>query len=356
MQWLRGIFFKKDRFPLKDIVLYLTFNCNLRCTMCPLWGRESPQDDYDPALSRRILTREVLFQLIDDASPYLPTFLLSGGEPLMHPHWEDIARYIQKKRLHCNLQSNGHYLKRAAPRIVELFQFVNISIDGLASHDTIRGEKGSLDTILTGLYAFQEAKNRVGKRRPYLNICMTLGPENAKEAAPLLTFLERKPFDISSVVLMQRELNSFSPYDDATILQLADAFESARQVKTSFPVLFRPDENRDGLLRYLREPKSYSKRTFRACPHPYYEIFVQPDGSVWTCPSTQVGSLLDEPFASMWTRVRRQAFQESLFQTLALCKSCQGEVFMYAEGAKRMVSSRGSRRQAPSSRVTNLSS
>lgn len=342
-QHAQGLVSRRHRFPLKDIVLFFTFNCDLRCVMCPLWGAAAPQSEYDPALSGRTVHPEVIFSLVDDAAPYLPTFLFSGGEPLLYRPWKEIARYVRKKGLHCNLQTNGSLLAAQAGDVARLFDFVNVSVDGLTTHDEIRGRQGSFAQIERGLKALDEARRAGNRERPYLNICVTVGPENAWEMEDLLDYFRRAPYRISSLIYMQREFNGERPYREAEEDELVALFSRLRRRRGEVPfeLLFRPDVGEEAMRGYLRAPHRFLKKTFRNCPYPYYEIFVHPDGSIWTCPSTEIGNLQQERFRDIWRRVRDGVAIQPLLESLSLCKRCKGEVYMYTVGSLRM------RAQAP---------
>lgn len=337
-QQAQGLVSRKHRFPLKDIVLFFTFNCDLRCVMCPLWGAAAPLSEYEPSLSGRTVPPETIFALVDDAAPYLPTFLFSGGEPLLYRPWKAIARYVRQKGLHCNLQTNGSLLAAHASEVAQLFDFVNVSVDGLTTHDDIRGRRGSFAQIQRGLEALHQAKRGAGRERPYLNICVTVGPENAWEMEDLCDFFHRAPYRIASLIYMQREFNEAPPYREAEKEELVALFSRLRRRRGEVPfeLIFRPDVGEEGMRGYLRAPQQFLKKTFRNCPYPYYEIFVHPDGSVWTCPSTEIGNLRQERFRDIWRRVREGVAIQPLLASLSLCKRCKGEVYMYTVGSQRM--------------------
>ncbi|HET7377456.1 MAG TPA: radical SAM protein, partial [Anaerolineae bacterium] len=62
-------------------ILYLTDKCNSRCISCDYWR-----------YGRTNMSPELVDRLVSEL-PRLGTryILLSGGEPLMHPQWAEIA-------------------------------------------------------------------------------------------------------------------------------------------------------------------------------------------------------------------------------------------------------------------------
>ncbi len=89
-------------------IVYVTDRCNSRCVMC----------DYE--------TRWVL---------------LSGGEPLLHPGWAEIAEILAGGRRQLWLLTAGLALRREAETVTRLVQNITVSLDG-ATPETYRDIRG----------------------------------------------------------------------------------------------------------------------------------------------------------------------------------------------------------------------
>ena len=61
----------------ETISLFLTYRCNLRCTMCGQWGIEGSSRKLAPEALKGELA-------IDDVKFYRPNITLFGGEPLLY--------------------------------------------------------------------------------------------------------------------------------------------------------------------------------------------------------------------------------------------------------------------------------
>ncbi len=89
----------------------------------------------------------------------VPRFILSGGDPLLHPQFWDVLEYVSEVDRHTMILGNADHLDEAgalelAAQGVKAFQ---ISLDGLeATHDRIRGA-GSFAESLSGLDRLREA-------------------------------------------------------------------------------------------------------------------------------------------------------------------------------------------------------
>ena len=131
----------------------LTYNCNLKCKMCPFWKRPSEN------LSTR-KEKEILRQIYDSG---VCAVGFEGGEPLLRKDLSEILAYSRSLPLHTSLITNGTLLKS---RIDEIAPYINgilfVSLDGLEkTHDLIRGVDGCFRRALDGITA---AKKKVSIR------------------------------------------------------------------------------------------------------------------------------------------------------------------------------------------------
>ena len=126
----------------------LTYNCNLRCKMCPFWRRPSP----DPSLAQE---KAILKQIYRSGAVGVA---FEGGEPLLRSDLVDILAFSRSLPLHTSLITNGTLLES---RIDEIVPYINgvvyVSLDGLEeTHDAIRGVSGSFRKALRGIGAARE--------------------------------------------------------------------------------------------------------------------------------------------------------------------------------------------------------
>jgi SynChlorMet cassette radical SAM/SPASM protein ScmF len=132
-----------QEFPLAQLYFYLTEGCNLACRHCWLAPKFDP--DGDKGL---ILPMELFEKAVEEAIPLgLTGVKLTGGEPLLHPDFLDMLKFLQQRELRLVLETNGLLCTREiAAEISKLNDpFVSISLDGAdaETHDKIRGVKGA---------------------------------------------------------------------------------------------------------------------------------------------------------------------------------------------------------------------
>ncbi|MCS7260397.1 MAG: radical SAM protein [Anaerolineae bacterium] len=145
--------------PLCAFYLYLSNSCNLACRHC--WivphfvdGRPSPGDVIDPELLRRAVC---------EAKPLgLSSAKLTGGEPMLHPHFVELVDMLSAEELELSMETNGTLLSAEVARHLKTntrLRFISISLDGAdaATHDRFRQMPGAWEAALRGLSYLVEA-------------------------------------------------------------------------------------------------------------------------------------------------------------------------------------------------------
>jgi MoaA/NifB/PqqE/SkfB family radical SAM enzyme len=137
------------------VTLYLTDRCNSRCISCDYWRHGRVNMDV---------------QHVDRLVPELQrlgtrTVLISGGEPLIHPRWADIACTLRGAGMQLWLLTSGLSLAKHAARVAELFQSVTVSLDGVdrATYAEIRGVD-AFEHVMAGIRAVASAGVPAGVR------------------------------------------------------------------------------------------------------------------------------------------------------------------------------------------------
>jgi radical SAM protein with 4Fe4S-binding SPASM domain len=123
----------------------LTRRCNLRCAHCYLG--EAENQDLAPELAVAVATE---FEAVQGLR-----LLLSGGEPLLYPHWDRLAPALAGRGYRVVLLTNGQALDRE--RLLALpVDEVQLSLDGLgAGHEALRG-KGTFTRALAAARLVRE--------------------------------------------------------------------------------------------------------------------------------------------------------------------------------------------------------
>ncbi len=145
--------------PLRALYLYMCTSCNLKCRHCwitPTYvnGAPSPGDAIDVGLLR---------EAVETAKPMgLSSAKLTGGEPMLHPRFMEIADMLTELGLGLNMETNGTLLTKASARHLKKetnVHEISVSMDGAdpKTHDAFRGVPGAFDAALKGLGYLTEA-------------------------------------------------------------------------------------------------------------------------------------------------------------------------------------------------------
>lgn len=161
------------------VVWSITQSCNLRCIHC--------YANSGPKMYPGELTPDECSAVLADLKAFgVPVVLLSGGEPLVHPRFFEIAQEARDLGLRLTLSTNGTRITEAvAKKLRDIdFGYVGISLDGIgAVHDFFRGKKGAFDLAVRAFKACQKVGQKSGLR-------LTLTRHNADEIDRILDFVE----------------------------------------------------------------------------------------------------------------------------------------------------------------------
>ena len=136
---------KYDHRFMPGINLMVTGKCNYNCRHC--------FNSSDNADRMQEWDYDALLDLLDQASDCgVHTITLTGGEPMLHPRFNDIVRAIYDRNMVLvRLLTNGHFLNedtislfkelKASPQII-------VSFDGVGHHDWMRRYPGAEEDAL----------------------------------------------------------------------------------------------------------------------------------------------------------------------------------------------------------------
>jgi radical SAM protein with 4Fe4S-binding SPASM domain len=161
------------------VVWNITRTCNLRCIHC---YSDSAAEAYPGELDW-----DQMKGVVEDLAAYkVPGLLLSGGEPTVHPRFEELLEMATGLGIKATISTNGTLItKELADRIREMnVAYVGISLDGIGDiHDHFRGKKGAFDLAVRGFRHCHAAGQKTGLR-------LTLTNHNVENLSAILDFIE----------------------------------------------------------------------------------------------------------------------------------------------------------------------
>jgi radical SAM protein with 4Fe4S-binding SPASM domain len=179
----------------------LTSACNLRCGHCYL----------PPGRPTSYLDRELAFDVLDQL-PELGTLslTLTGGEPTLHPHFDEILERARRNDLTITIQTNATTItpERVASLVAANVNSVGISVYSMVAedHDAVTRSPGSLERTLTAIEMLRA--ERIGiylsthvmrqNRRSYRSV-LQWGVENRIKVVADLLMLARTDFSTDNL-------------------------------------------------------------------------------------------------------------------------------------------------------------
>ncbi|MBC8434899.1 radical SAM protein [archaeon] len=165
--------------------LHINLSCNLTCKHCSI-----VQHARKKKISN-LFSKEDILSAIDEISKVgTPIVSVIGGEPMLDKNTEEFGKRIKSKGMYSILTTNGTFLtEERAKKVVESFDCVRISVDGLKeTHDLIRG-KGNFEKTLRGI-EYLNSFNKRNKSKIMLNFVVQ--KDNEKEMEAVQEFFKDK--------------------------------------------------------------------------------------------------------------------------------------------------------------------
>lgn len=293
---------------LKELVLWVTTDCNLRCRYCYASGGDGVE----------YMDWQVAKQAIDLMLSKSDSFKIqfAGGEPLLNMELiEQVVRYTEGQNVYYQLQTNATLIDQSTARSLrQLGIAVGVSLDGLPSvNDSLRpfpDDQGSTAASIAGVESLRAEGIRVG-------LTCVLSAENIAGLAGLVE-LASYLGNVEGI-----SLDILRPIGRAANEQIrqADPASAARSVSAALKradelalmgggrVKFREVERMRHLLRHG------TRRRHRCYFSAGQLLMVKPDGDAYPCasltsfPEFRLGNIIEEDFAGRLTATLERAGQ-----------------------------------------------
>jgi radical SAM family uncharacterized protein len=226
----------------------LTYNCNLKCKMCPFWKRSTT----DLSLEKE----KTLLKRISNSG--VCSIAFEGGEPLLRKDLPEILKYARSLPLQTSLITNGTLLES---KIDEISKYINggiyVSIDGLEkTHDEIRGVSGCFKKAIKGI-------NATSRKIP-VSINTTIMAENIHEIVDLVELAKELDVKISVAVAHDYNNSNVSTPASQKISEVAEKLVELK--KKGYPLI-----NSISYFKVIAKKKKWTCK-------PWSTINVSPEG------------------------------------------------------------------------------
>lgn len=292
------------------LVHSLTARCNARCGFCA-WNPEF----YDP---RDQLSTEAIKRLYSDArrAGFIGVSIW-GGEPLLHPDFDEITAHARDEGLVTHMVTNGFLLEKKMDSVVRNLDRICISLDHPSSaHDEMRGIRGLFDAIVR---ATRELRRRAPEKA--VIFVYTLTKKSVEPAA--LREMCRLLADLGALGVFNALRHD--PASDAPDAKIADWAPTATELSTAFDTLIDlkrrgyPVMNSYTHMRMMREgPPVYR------CHWPKLMLPIEANGDVVDCMhwgTRPVDNVARTPFAEILKNPRLRALAGEAGEACHQCVS-----------------------------------
>lgn len=127
-----------DNVQFKKIYIEITNTCNLACSFCI--------QNQRPASFMSMAQIEHIFNEIQPYGSYIYLHVL--GEPLLHPHLDEILALAKARKLNVTITTNGTLLQQCLPNLLNgSIRQLNISLHNFSEHQHI-DMKQYIQTVL----------------------------------------------------------------------------------------------------------------------------------------------------------------------------------------------------------------
>ncbi|MGB7340575.1 MAG: radical SAM protein [Phototrophicaceae bacterium] len=263
------------------LVLYITDGCNSRCVSCDIW--QNPRRNMPLALAQSIA--ETCAEL------GVRWVLISGGEAMQHPEWDQIAQLFSAQGVHVMLLTNGLLLRKQSERVINAVDEVIISLDGgnAATYEALRGVD-AFDLIMDGIDELVAADIPVTTRTTVqqgnfreMSQIIDVGLQHhvntisflAIDVSNPIAFGNRDP-NLATGALTLSEIDDLERSIDQLAITYADAFADGTIAES-------PQKLQNNLTAYFRKLHNIAGFKRPRCNAPHFSTVIEVDGRLRPC-------------------------------------------------------------------------
>lgn len=327
--------------------LMLNWKCNLRCPMCMQWGDVGWVKQAGPGPARDELAWDVIEKVVASAAAPGSSFILSGGEPLLHSRFGDVLGLLKRHRRFATVCTNGLRMDRWIDAIEgNPYGTFLISLDGERETNDLQRGAGVWQQVIESIELLQGLR-----RPPFVAIQFTVMPRNvagmeafceAMVARGVDWILLNPPWFLSQEQARHYEEHMRRRFDVEPTTHLGYVQEHDLD-----PAVFREQLERIRARRwpiriasYLKEPEWVQDFLEdpeklvgnRLCYKQWLRLDVLPDGRIAPCvqfPDLTVGDLGAQGVDEVWHGEPNRRFQDAVHaEPLPICAKCNN-VYLY---------------------------
>lgn len=318
---------KCSQSPFFTIQWHLTDTCDQRCQHCYIYNTLDNSADSPTGRKTEISLKQSIqildkFQAFCERMNFKPSIVLTGGDPLLFPHFWDLVKILQSRGLKYSILGNPFHLNQnICDRLEDTgCHGYQMSIDGLeTTHDKFR-KQGSFQSTLKGFELLKKTKIQTV-------IMSTVSKENANE----IPEVAKLACEIGvSTYAFARYCPTVGDFEsNMTPLEYRDFLEKLYQLYEHLVQKYQTKLRfKDHLWTLLLHEKGVTNltlggnRIMGGCGMGRKHITVLPEGSVYACRrfESSLGSIFDKEFRELFFGKKMREYKSL---DIAECKDCE---------------------------------
>lgn len=293
--------------------IHLTHNCNLKCIHC--FQESSVTSDKNESLTAAQWSK--VFDQFE--SMHMQSVIVSGGEPMMHPEFTEIIRYVASKKISVMVLTNAMLITDdMTPHLKSANISLSVSVDGhnASIHEILRG-KGTFCRLDKNLSLLVREEIKVG-------LSFSIHSGNYRYLEEFIKYARDK--GIQSIVLGVVEPSGRADVNDWLILKnkemrqthlfFNEIIEKYSDMKIDMPDMTMPVGNIEDKMIY--------------CAAGTRRMAIRTDGMLFPCISAfnynelAIGDLKKNTIFELWNRGKWDLYRGNIsISEIESCCECQ---------------------------------
>jgi radical SAM protein with 4Fe4S-binding SPASM domain len=284
------------------VEIFPIYHCNFKCKYCIY---STPIKERGFISSKRLMDLDLYKKCIDDISKFpqkIKVLRFAGmGEPLLHPHIVEMVDYANKK----GITEKIEILTNAS------------KLDYKMSDDLIRAGLGRLYVSLQGLTS-----------EKYLEVC-GYKLDFSELLDKLMYFYDMRGETKLHIKIMDYALDSLE--DKVKFYELFGNISDSLGIEYASPIYPYVDYDKVlGDKEKITTQFGLPILDIKVCPHPFYRVFLLPDGKITPCFSMEypeiIGDINKKSVVDIWNGGKLRKFRCKMFngrEFNKVCSKCQ---------------------------------
>ena len=320
--------------PCRNLVIELTYRCNLSCQMCSIMNeialREKKRKDSE-------LNKDEIMSIIDQLPPN-SNVTFTGGEVFLKKGIDEIIRKTAPKHT-VTIATNGLLLFKHVELVLEAgVKAVGVSLDGPPDlHNQIRNVPNAFEKLKDSLQTLVEHKKANQSGIPKIYVNSVILQDNYFRLPEVVQIVKSMGLKSCSFQILDLSLNRSgialngqnnwhdNPLKDIERIDPDHLRESLRRIiaesaKHGVDAWFAPELTIDEIVEYYQG--DFNLNNWK-CSTPWNTMRISPYGDVYPCMNLFIGNIRENRLNKLWNHPTYLHFRQSLKKS-SMFPACVG--------------------------------